>query len=226
MMFLGPKAASPPKKTPGRVDCNVFSSTTGISHLSNSMPRSRSIQGNAFSWPMARMTSSAGRKTVSIVCDAWRFGVPFEALEFHALELAVFDHEALRRVIDDDLDAFFLGILEFPGGRFEESARAARHHLDVFAAEPAGRPAAIHGGVADADDQDPLADRIDMAEGNRFEPIDADVDPIGIVAAGNFEIFAARRTAAHEDGVEPLVEQCLHAFDGRIVSGYRRPYPG
>ena len=63
---LGPHAASPPKKTPGRVDCMVVSSTTGMSHLSNSMPRSRSIQGNAFSWPMARITSSAGRKTVSM----------------------------------------------------------------------------------------------------------------------------------------------------------------
>ena len=49
MMFLGPQAESPPKNTPGRVDCIVVSSTLGMSHLPNSMPMSRSIQGNAFS---------------------------------------------------------------------------------------------------------------------------------------------------------------------------------
>ncbi len=43
MMFLGPQAASPPKKTPGRVDDIVFSSTFGMSHLPNSMPMSRSM---------------------------------------------------------------------------------------------------------------------------------------------------------------------------------------
>ncbi len=47
----------------------VFSSTTGMSQLSNSMPRSRSIQGNAFSCPMARITSSAGMNMVSITVD-------------------------------------------------------------------------------------------------------------------------------------------------------------
>ena len=131
----------------------MVSSTTGMSHLSNSMPRSRSIHGNALSWPMARITSSAGRKTVSITLRFLGVGVPFQALELHAVELAVLDHEALGRVIDDDLDAFFLGVFQFPGRRFEEPARAARHHFDILAAQPARRAAAIHGGIADADDQ-------------------------------------------------------------------------
>ena len=39
----------------------VVSSTTGMSHLSNSMPMSRSIQGNAFSWPTATSTSSQAK---------------------------------------------------------------------------------------------------------------------------------------------------------------------
>jgi hypothetical protein len=38
MMFFGPKAASPPKKTCGRVDCSVNSSSTGSPQRSNSMP--------------------------------------------------------------------------------------------------------------------------------------------------------------------------------------------
>ena len=40
--------------------------------------------------------------------------VPFQALELHAFEFAVFDDEAFRRVIDQDLDAFFLGVFQFP----------------------------------------------------------------------------------------------------------------
>src|SRR5216110_967885 len=58
MMFFGPNAASPPKNTFGLVDAKVFGSTFGMFHLSNSMPQSRSIQGNAFSWPTATSTSS------------------------------------------------------------------------------------------------------------------------------------------------------------------------
>ena len=38
----------------------VLGSTFGMSHLSNSMPMSRSIQGKAFSWPTATSTSSQG----------------------------------------------------------------------------------------------------------------------------------------------------------------------
>ncbi len=80
-------------------------------------------------------------------------GVPFQALELHAGELAVLDHEALGRVIDDDVDAFFFGVVQFPGRSFEVAARPARHHFDILAAQPARGAAAIHGGVADADDR-------------------------------------------------------------------------
>ncbi len=71
MMFFGPHAASPPKKTPESVDCIVTSSTTGISQSPKSMPRSRSIHGKAFSWPMARITSSQGIITVSSTVDCF-----------------------------------------------------------------------------------------------------------------------------------------------------------
>ena len=63
MMFFGPNAASPPKNTLGLVDAMVLGSTLGMSHLSNSMPQSRSIQGNAFSWPTATSTSSHGKSS-------------------------------------------------------------------------------------------------------------------------------------------------------------------
>ena len=97
-MFLGPNAASPPKNTPSRVDWKVFTSTFGTSHLSNSMPRSRSIQGKAFSWPMARMTSSASMnssptirsavmapfasRSYSITSKVMPFNLPFSSTKF------------------------------------------------------------------------------------------------------------------------------------------------
>ncbi len=40
---------------------NVVLSTTGMSHLPNSSPMFRSIQGNALSWPTASTTESHGR---------------------------------------------------------------------------------------------------------------------------------------------------------------------
>ena len=63
MMFSGPNAESPPKKTLGWVDWKVTSSSTGQSHLSNSRPMSRSIHGQWFSWPIAISTWSQGMKT-------------------------------------------------------------------------------------------------------------------------------------------------------------------
>jgi predicted nucleic acid-binding Zn-ribbon protein len=139
--------------------------------------------------------------------------------------LPFFDDEALRRVVDDDLDAFFFGVFQFPGRSFEEARGTARHHFDIFAAEAARRAAAIHGGVADADDQHLFADRIEMAERDRAEPVDADVDAVRIVTAGQFEVLAARRAAADEDGVEALVEQAAGSRRASC-SGSRRPCRG
>ena len=64
MMFLGPSAESPPKNTSGNEDCSVFSFSAGMPHWSKAKPRSRSIQGKVFSWPMA--TSTWSQATVSI----------------------------------------------------------------------------------------------------------------------------------------------------------------
>ncbi len=77
MMFCGPHAASPPKKTPARVLCSVVLSTTGMSCLSNSMPMSRSIQGKALSCPIARITASHGMITVPVTS---LFCLPFSSV--------------------------------------------------------------------------------------------------------------------------------------------------
>ena len=141
--------------------------------------------------------------------------VVLELVEPHADQLAAFDDEFLRRVIDDDLDALLLGILELPLRRLEELPRLARDDLDVFRAEPQRAAAAIHRRVADADDEHALADGLDVAERDRAEPIDADVNAIARVAPGQYQVLALRRAAADEHGVVPFVEQRPQARDRR-----------
>ena len=62
-----------------------------------------------------------------------------------------------------------------------------------------------------------LADLVDVAERDGLEPGNADVNAVGIVPAGQFQLLALRRARADEDGRElPALEQLLHAVDGRI----------
>src|SRR6185312_12831778 len=88
----------------------------------------------------------------------------FHPLEHHAPELAVLDDEMLRRAVDDDLDALLFGVLQLPRGSLEEAPRLARHHLHALGTQAQAGAAAVHGGVADADDQHPLTDLVDVAE--------------------------------------------------------------
>ena len=125
-----------------------------------------------------------------------------EPVELHAGQLAVLDDEADRLKVLDNLDALFLGVLELPRRRLEVLAGLARDHLDVGRAEALRRAAAVHRGVADADDQHPLADRVDVPEVDRLEPVDADEDLVGVVPAGDLELLALRRAAADEHRVE------------------------
>ena len=67
-----------------------------------------------------------------------------------------------------DLDLLLFGVFELPWGGLEVSAGLARHDFDVFAAEASRGAAAIHRGVADADDQHALADFFGVTEGDRL----------------------------------------------------------
>ena len=141
---------------------NVVLSTTGMSHLSNSMPMSRSIQGNAFSWPMARMTSSHGRMIASddllLAACRCRLDRPERSNSIPS-SLPFSMTKRIGAWFSTISTLLFLGVLELPRRRLEVLARPARHDLDVVAAEPLRRAAAVHRGVADADDQHALADR-------------------------------------------------------------------
>ena len=106
------------------------------------------------------------------------------------------------------------GVLLFPGGRLHLLEAGAHDDLDVLAAEPARGAAAIHRGIAAAEHDDALADLVDVAERDAGQPVDADMDVLGrFLAAGNFEVAAARRAAADEDRVEIFGEQRLQAVD-------------
>ncbi len=59
---------------------------------------------------------------------------------------------------------------------------------------------------------------LDVAEGDRLEPVDADVD-VGldfVVATGEVELLAARGADADEDGVEALVESARMLVTGEL----------
>ena len=219
MMFFGPNAASPPKNTLGLVDAMVSGSTIGMSHLSNSMPMSRSIQGKAFSWPTATSTSSHGKCwSGSPVGTSLRRPLAsmlgLHLLEHDAGQAAVLVGELLRHQEVEDRDALVHGVLLLPRRRLHLLEAGAHDDLDVLAAEAARGAAAVHGGVAAAEHDDALADLVDVAERDVGQPVDADMDVGGgFLAAGNVEIAAARRAGADEHGVVAFGEQGLQAVD-------------
>src|SRR5580704_14019123 len=181
-MFFGPQAESPPKKMPGLVDLRESPFIEFDTEIFFD-PRKRVVLADGKNHVVAR--NHDGFDDPGFL----RLFVPFEAVEFHTDQFAVLNHEALRCVIDDNLDALFFGVFQFPGGSFEEGTRTARHNLNLFAAKPERSAAAIHGGIADADDQNAFADLIDVFESYGTEPVDADVDMVGyrgIAASGQF----------------------------------------
>ncbi len=220
MMFFGPHAASPPKKTPGSVDCIV--DLVDDRHI----PLAE-LHAEVALDPGEGVLLTDGEDHVVTGDDhrtqhrgLLRAVVPLEDVELHPDELAVLDDEALGRVVHDDLDALFFGVVELPRRGLEVLARSSRHDLDVGAPESPRRTTAVHGGVADADDQDTRADRVDVTEGDRLEPVDADEDVRVdlVVATGDVQLLAARRADADEDRVEALVEQRAQAGDRRVVA--------
>jgi hypothetical protein len=107
-------------------------------------------------------------------------------------------------------------VLLLPRRGFHLVEARAHDDLDIASAEPARRAAAIHRGIAAAEHDDARLDLPDMPERDRREPVDADVDLRGRLAApGNLEVAPARRAAADEDRVVAFVEQRLHRRDRR-----------
>ena len=190
-----------------------------MSHLSNSMPMSRSIQGKAFSWPTATSTSSHGHATSGSPAGTSlrRPLASYSAFTFSnvtpvSLPLSCGEFLGHQEIVDRD--AFVHGVFLFPGRRLHFLEAGAHHDLHFLAAEPARGAAAIHGGVAAAQHDHALADLGGVAERDRGQPVDADMDVLGrFLAAGNVEVAAARRAGADEDRVVVFGQQRLHAVD-------------
>ena len=139
----------------------------------------------------------------------------FHLIEQHPLERAAFHDKRRWRMIDDYFDVFLFRIFQFPVGCFKEFAGFARHDFDACRAEAQRAAATIHGRVADADDQDVLANRLDMLERDRLQPFDSDIDVFRVVPPGQLEFLASRRAAADKHRAESgLIEQRLHAVNG------------
>ena len=100
------------------------------------------------------------------------------------------------------------------GEAFISSKPGAHDDFHVFAAEALRRAAAVHRGVAAAQDDHALADLFDVPERDAREPVDADVDVGGrFLAARNVEIAPARRAGADENRVIVFGEQRFQAVD-------------
>jgi len=120
----------------------VLGSTLGMSHLSNSIPISRSIQGNAFSWPTATSTVVAGDVLIRLasrnqIAPALGVEFGFHLLENHTGQAAVLVGELFRHQEIEDRDILVHGVLLFPGGRLHLLEARAHHHLHILAAEAA-----------------------------------------------------------------------------------------
>ena len=156
----------------------VTSSTTGMSHLSNAMPKSRSIHGNAFS---CRQRSALRRSRNAIrLAGRLKLSAPssFSTRTFSnvmpvSLPFSCANSLGSRKSRSGCLRAWRL---PFPRAGLHLFEARSHDHLHVLAAEPARGAATIHRGVAAAENDDALADLIDMLEINAGQPIDADMD--------------------------------------------------
>src|SRR5210317_898788 len=59
-----------------------------------------------------------------------------------------------------------------------------------------------------------------MFERDRFEPVNADMNAVTNIAAGNYQILALGRSAANENSVVSLIEQRTHAVDPGIEAQF------
>src|SRR5690349_1630569 len=134
--------------------------------------------------------------------------------EGHTGQLAVFVRERLRNEIVVDRDAFVHRVFFFPRRRFHLLETRTYDDVDLLAAQATRTATAIHCRVTAAHHDDALADRLHMAERDRRQPIDADMNVRrGLAATRNVDVAPARRTAADEHRVEWFRQQRAHRID-------------
>ncbi len=164
MMFFGPSAASPPKNTFGSVDCSVDSSSIGQA------PAVELDAGVALDPGECVLLADRDQHLVALdelfrLAGRHQFAAALvvvdrlDLLEGHAGQLAVVVHERLGHHEIEDRDAFVDRVLLLPRRGLHLVEARAHDDLDVLAAEPTRRAAAVHRGVAAAQHDHALADR-------------------------------------------------------------------
>ncbi len=199
---------------------------------SNSMPMSRSIHGNAFSWPIATSTSSHGiwvcgspvgtrlrRPRSSYLASTFSNSTPV------SLPLSWVNSTGtsmLRIGMPSCVASSFS-----QGEAFISSKPRAHHDGDFLAAEPARRAAAIHRGVAAAEYDDATADLVDMAERDATTASRCRYG-YGRRLPGGPECRVRARAArrSRQTPRPTLGEQCLEAIDIFPEARSRRPCRG
>ena len=140
----------------------------------------------------------------------------------HAGELAVVMREFFRHQEIEDRDAFVLRVFLLPRRRFHFLEAGAHDDFHFIAAEAARGAAAIHRRVAAAQHDHALAD---LRRYGRTKRSTASRCRYGcwrcFLAAGNFQIAAARRAAADEDRIVIFREQRFHTVDARAEFRFR-----
>ena len=186
------------------------------------MPMSRSIHGNAFSCPMARMTSSAGRKTVSTTVDV-------------ALPLASSVHSRRSNSIPFSLPSSttkrfgeWLTTISISSSSASSSSQGealknwrGRRAMTLMSLPPRRRDVRQQSMAVLPTPmmrtRSPIA--LMCSKATLFQPVDADVDPVArLPAAGEIQILAAGRARAHEHGVEFALQQSFQAGDRGVVA--------
>ena len=210
MMFFGPKAASPPKKTLGMRRLHA-SPGRRLRHAPlcrtrcRRRARSRGRRSPGRSRPARRRTRSARRARRSAPAAA-ALVVVFGASTFSKItpvSRPLSCMNCLGHEVVEDRDA--LVHARPPSPRATPSSPRSRSGRRPCTSSPPRRRAVRQQSIAvlpPPSTIDAPADLLDVAEGDRGQPVDADVDVRGgFLAAGDVEVAPARRAGADEDRV-------------------------
>ena len=113
-------------------------------------------------------------------------------------------------MIIENGDVFIQCILNFPGGGLHIFAWTSHHNTHVFSPHAPGRPAAVHGCITTAQDQNSFADLLYMTKNHRGKPLYAHMDLcIALPPTGQIKISSPRGPGAGKDSIIALGEHGL-----------------
>ena len=234
MMFFGPNAASPPKNTFGtrrlQRDLVEHRHAPFVERRCRSRARSRGRRSPGRPRPARRRIrrAASGSPVGTRLRRPLSSYTAFTFSKRHAGQLAVVVHERLGHEEVEDRDALVHARL--PSPRARPSSPRSRERTITFTSSPPRRCDVRQQSIAVLPPPSTITRLpifVDVAEGHRRQPVDADVDVRRrFLAAGDIEVAPARRAAADEDRVVALGQQRLHRCRCARRRGTRRPGRG